>query len=409
MKLSGLLSLKSFKLSSTPAKKEEVVKPNSEIDTGIYENDNEIYGTYISDLNLMQLNTMIVNRMTLKLKKDCTKFKQQLLLEKERIRQPQSKIERGHTIKLIQSKEREIQSIEKNEDLNSYTRDTASILEEYVKLGSYKKIKVLGREAEDENMENQILRRKLVDNFLDIAKEHVKLNIKKISTIDPNISICSNCLESVDVVSQIDECSVICPKCGLETQKLMRSYDEVSSPECKPKVVEYQDFRNFEECIDKFCGLSYNSKLDQIDIFSILDEHFESNSLLKGENIRENYEEFKHDYNRALMKNALKINKLNYLYSDIEYIMHLYWNKPLFNISHLKSQLLDDYKNSQPIYEKYKDPIKSSSMNVQYRLWRHLGKLGVHIDESNFNIPKSSFDYYEKIWGDMCEELGWTD
>ena len=116
----GLLSLKSFKLSTEVKKIPAIQAKSKQESKGIYENETGICGTYVNDLNLIELNSMVINRIVNKMKTSEKLFTDQLVVEREKLKNPQSRIERGYTIRLIQAKEKELESIKKKEVLNGY-------------------------------------------------------------------------------------------------------------------------------------------------------------------------------------------------------------------------------------------------------------------------------------------------
>lgn len=371
-------------------------------DTVIYETKEEICGSYNDDLNILELNSIIIKRIDTEnsLRKD--QLEKEIILEKEKVTKPQSPLERGYSLRLIQNKQRELKEIITNDKHGNYTSQIKAIIDEYNLRISSNKVKILGKE--DSSDKNSMI--VLIEEFITIASRYVKVNINRNCKYS-NTIMCSNCYNNINIDDINNESIITCGNCYLEIPKLTRCYDEVVSKDVKVFTIENQDEKNFCDAIYKYMGIVHSPKLDVVDFVGILDEYFRVNSMLLGDTVSNNYDKYKNLYNKALLRKALKATDLRSYYSDMEYIMNVYWGKKLNDISHLKDKLMEDYRISQSLYEKYKDPNKKSSMNVQYRLWRHLLRLGYRCDKSDFNIPVASFEYYESIWNKMCQELNW--
>jgi hypothetical protein len=408
----SLLSLKDFGISKKEEKPKEI-KVEKCIDTNIYETDTSIYGNYKDDLNLIELNLIIINKLKYIEENKIKEINDIINKQKEEIKKSQSKLERGYSIRLINAKEKELQDLISGISIIKYKEESKNVIEEYKKLGFIEKRKVLTAGSIsnnfEENNKNKELRFDLIDEFINCANKYIKVNMTRIyNDIPEGNIICNNCFNITDVSSFNNESLIICQQCYNEIPKLTRVHEDSQPKDNKYKTGDYQDIKNYEMAIDKFMGLSHNNKLDIIDITTILDDYFNNIGLLIGSDIKDNYSEYSKVYNRALMKQALKTKGLNEFYSDLNYIMYLYWDKPNNDISHIKEQLLYDYQLSQPLYMKYKNPYKTSSMNVQYRLWRGLQRIGYHCEKSEFNIPQASYDYYDNIWKKICNDLNWV-
>lgn len=370
-----------------------------------------ITGSYSDDLNILELNTLVMSTIIEKINKDLITAKKDLSEAQNRVREMQTPLDRGFTLKLIRAKLEEIPKLESKDILEKYKMSIRDILRRYADLGALIKVKVMGKgEVCQEIAEKNVLRHTLIEDFIRVASQFVGINIlRRDLRSDALPAICDQCFFVLSKEDYQSESLITCPQCFIEMPKLMRIYDDEPDKALSCRTGDYQDLGNFEEAINKYMGLSHNHKLDTVDLIGKLDEYFTMNSLLTGDKIRDNYPKHVRIYCRELMKKALKSIGLNGMYADMQYVMNVYWGKQLKDINSLKNQLIADYKLSQPFYIKYKDPDKKSSMNVHYRLWKHLLRLG-HIcnKTEDFNIPITSFDYYENIWKKMCHELGWT-
>lgn len=374
--------------------------------------DNIIHCKYKDDLNLIELNHII-----LKLLEDLSISEEKKLIdiidiERSKISQIQTRVERAYSLNLIKQSEKRLSLIRSKDSILKYKNQVDSILKQYSKIGPLKKISVFGGgEIIHTNDPNTKIREDLVESFLLIANEYVSINIIKLDNKLDEIT-CLNCGFIINLIKHINEDTIVCENCSVDTPQMIKSFDDskTSSNVVTIDKKKYRDLKNFESAIDRYMGICNNSKMPD-DLDSFLDPHFTTIGYPSGSIVRQNPDIYSSTLTRELMISTLKLKGASDLYSDINYIINIYWGRKLNDISHLKQTLIDDYQLSQPLYEKYKNPNKSSSMNVQYRLWRHLRRLNFPCTKSEFQIPISSFDYYENIWEKICKDLsthGWV-
>ncbi len=401
------LSLKAFTF-----KKEEPKKINFKTDE-IKKVGKTVIGYYKEDINITDLHHMILDILKEEKEELLKGLSSICEIEKKNLTGPQCQLDRKFSIGRLSSSLKQIKELEANVKIDQYNKEIKDLVIEYQKIGSLKKVRVLGKDEikMDENNQIYIKRHSIIEEFITKASKYVTINLIRKIGGSQDMVICDKCYTYLNPEEYSGLSSIVCYRCNLEMPKLLRFTEDVSeNMESKIKSTDYQDLGNFEEAINKYMGLSYDKYLNINDLIENLDKYFEENSLILGSQIKSNYKFYSSKYNRKLMRSALKHIGYNHLYSDIQYIMNLYWGKPLKDIYNLKDQLIEDYRLSQPFYEKYKSEDKSSSMNVQYRLWKHLRRLNHECDKNeDFNIPIASFDYYETIWSKMCIDLEWEN
>ena len=110
------------------------------------------------------------------------------------------------------------------------------------------------------------------------------------------------------------------------------------------------------------------------------------------------------------MNQALQAIKMP-IYDCVSSICAKYWGYNLPDISAVKNQVLEDYVDSQPIFQEIikKYPgIRSSSLNTRFRAFKHLEARGANVREEEFRIIKTHDIrvMHEKIWWCMCKKTG---
>jgi hypothetical protein len=113
---------------------------------------------------------------------------------------------------------------------------------------------------------------------------------------------------------------------------------------------------------------------------------------------------------RTLMFKALKDTGNSHYYDHINLILHEMWCWKLPDITHLEDQIMDDYDKSQRVYEALPKDRKSS-LNSQFRLFKHLRRLGYPCKSRNFRIPTTHdiLEFHENMWAKICEVLDWEN
>jgi hypothetical protein len=308
--------------------KEEPKKINLKSDE-IRKVGKSIIGYYKEDINITDLHSMILDIMKEEKEELLENYKKICETEKRNLTGTQSQLDRKYSIGRLSSSIREIKSLENNVKVEQYNKDIIDLVIAYQKIGPLKKIRVLGKDDVkiDENNELYIKRHSIIEEFISKASKYITINlIRKFEADKSNIIICDKCYTCLNIEEYVGVSSIVCSKCNMEMPKLLRFTEDVTeNMDSKIKSTDYQDLGNFEEAINKYMGLSYNSSLDIKNLIEKLDKYFDENSLILGSQIKLNYKSYSVKYNRKLMKSALKHIGCNHLYSDMQYIMNIYW------------------------------------------------------------------------------------
>jgi hypothetical protein len=92
--------------------------------------------------------------------------------------------------------------------------------------------------------------------------------------------------------------------------------------------------------------------------------------------LRLHQKEKRNTTSRQLMFEALGETNNSAYYDDINLIMHNYWGWDLPDIGDLEEQIMEDYVNTQQIYNGIPNKDRNASLNIQFRLFVHLKALG---------------------------------
>ena len=110
------------------------------------------------------------------------------------------------------------------------------------------------------------------------------------------------------------------------------------------------------------------------------------------------------------MLKALKDIGCSGFYDHLNVILNEMWGWLLPDISHLEDQIMEDYDVSQRVYETLPKDRKSS-LNSQFRLYKHLRRLGFPCKSKDFRIPATHdiLEFHNTIWAKICEILDWEN
>jgi hypothetical protein len=110
------------------------------------------------------------------------------------------------------------------------------------------------------------------------------------------------------------------------------------------------------------------------------------------------------------MYKALKDTGNSDYYDHINIILNEMWGWVLPDVSHLEDKIMEDYDTSQRIYEVIPKDRKSS-LNSQFRLFKHLRRLGYPCKSKDFRIPTTHdiLEFHNSTWAKMCEILNWEN
>ena len=211
--------------------------------------------------------------------------------------------------------------------------------------------------------------------------------------------------------NQIDEDLglIICPKCGYERENISynSTYKDIQRVNLSNRN-NYDDCENFRKALLRFQGKQNHQP--PIKLYEQLDDYFvkikkpTSKDILKIPLL----EGRKKGTSREMMFEALSETNNSAYYDDINLILHIYWGWELPDISQLEERIMEDYINTQHIYNAILQKDRNASLNIQFRLYVHLKAVGYPCTKDDFKIQTSrdSLIFHNEMWKIMCEKTG---
>jgi hypothetical protein len=299
---------------------------------------------------------------------------------------------------------------DKNISYNKYLKDVEKILYEYNKVASNKSKGVVVFYKIKENESSEIIEKRLriIQEYLNIAKNHIRLEI----THKIHVKIlCPGCGTDLNKLFMDEDSGMsICPECGCEKETISynSTYKDVQRINLGNRN-NYDDCENFRKALQRFQGKQSHRPPQKL--YEQLDEYFTKLGKFTSKEIQElpiNKEGQKIGTSRQMMFEALAETNNSAYYDDINLILHIYWGWILPNISKLEEQIMDDYITTQKVYNSIQNKDRNASLNIQFRLFVHLKAVGYPCSKNDFKIQTSrdSLIFHNEMWKIMCESTG---
>lgn len=365
-----------------------------------------IQGSYTEDLDIIGLHCQIMKKFEKDSCEERIKFlENKIELEELRYSNAKNMVERRNAEIQVKEYRATIEEAKSKTVMHKYLKEATEYLHMYKKIGRKPNVIKFGERERRVDTQESLHRQMIIGNYLDVAGRYVDIDI--LHEV-PTLMQCQVCGADIDEPDIDIPDSLHCSVCG--TVKNMMAKNVSSSTKaggCGRN--NYEDRVNFEKGIKLFQGKQTNKIPD--DLYRSLDEYFKNYNLPSAEEIRArplNAHGRREGTTRAMLAKALHDIERTSYYDDINLIGHKYWGWELPDISHLEEQIMKDYDDSQKIFLMYKNDRKSS-LNRQYRLYRHLKRLGYPCVADDFKLITTLeiIEYYESMWGIFCRELGW--
>jgi hypothetical protein len=376
-------------------------------------------GVYINDYNILNIHYSILYNFK-KQNDKIIQYNNNITTLKNKLTNTELKIfEIKNITKRIQEYLDLINDLKSNKNKENYINQTKNLLLEYSKIRPLKKIikfkqssKHIDEIIPDENSVNEA-RHEIISQYLEIAKEYIEINL--IRSID-NSNTCKTCSSNLKEFIENEDLR-LCPFCNTELDNFSKV---VLSCENESKNLyrnNYSDETNFDKAILRFEGKQKNKIPSEL--FPMLDKHFLSSGYYNAETIKKwQYNEDENEKfcvindnkiiaNREILYEALTKTKNSTYYNDINLILHLYWNFKLPDLSPIKEKLKEDYAKTQKVFVNM-EKERTSSLNCDFRLYKHLQLCGYKCKTTQFKIIKTPEirAEYEILWKKMCDGAG---
>ena len=391
----------------------------------------KIQGTYKYDFNIISVHDLILKRFKHQKDNIIKSHQHKLDIEKNKMNGRQNMVERKSSIRVVSKLKTEIDNIINNKDFTNYVTKILPLIDEYKLLGSISEIVSfvknkrinINKDELPEEPEKQKKRQHIIFDFIEIARKYIQIDLIRETHIKENT--CQECGINFELTPcKIDESGTTICSCGIERVLVTRSPYYQNTTRVNNSRSNYEDRKNFNKVMMRYQGKQPDKP--PTDLYDALDKYFNEHKLPKinindgdikfitseyiRDNILLNNEGEKYGTNRLLMYKALKeTNNSNY-YDHINLILHIYWKWTLPDISHLEDILMNDYDISQRVYEILPKDRKSS-LNSQFRLFKHLRRRNYPCKSKNFKIPTTPdiVEFHEIYWGKICTVLKWEN
>lgn len=394
----------------------DYVKKNSETFTEDEKLPDRIEGTYVYDYNILYIHNILMKKFEQDKKNNLITIKNFIQLEEVKIKTCQTLIERKKSKKLLEQYRDEIQKLQSDYYKNNYLTKAEKYLQTYKKLGPISRVVSFvsnnkgGKIVAPENEKKQKKRHSIIFDYLEICRKYISIDL--IRDI-PNSDCCPGCgVKREDNPSIENESGSVCPNCYLETINIIRQPFFTDGTRVNNSRNNYEDRINFEKVLSRYQGKQNNKPPKEL--YQKLDIWFLENNLHSSEYYKNLplVEGKKEGTTRTLMYKALGDIGCSGYYDDINLIMNVFLGWELPDVSHLEDKIMRDYDLYQIVYEEVLDKEgRKSSLNSQWRLYKHLRLLGWECKRKDFKIPTTPniLEYHVRKWKEGCKVLGWRD
>lgn len=275
-----------------------------------------------------------------------------------------------------------------------YLVRTYGILQEYANLAAeVSKISFLGPQKHNATVTQIKQSDTLVNEYLRTAREYVQV---KNYVQTKNTLTCRVCNEGL-FEEAADDYRSCCLGCG-EVQEVIDVTPTFRDSNRINMCSRYTYTRkgHFIDAIKRFQARQ-NTTI-QPDVYSLLQKEIAAHGLTSGTATKEHIYEF------------LEANRLSRHYGDINLIYSVLTGKRAPDISDYETQLLDLFDETEDAYEQVKDPNRINSLNVNFKLFKLLQKLGYPCKRDDFYILKTAVKWseHENKWEEIRLLKGWN-
>lgn len=363
-----ILVTESF-ISDTPIKS----KKKTQTPTNNPSHNDEIATINMNDYNIFHIDAFIKDRLIARISTlpDLEKKLTQLITLQSSCNTPD--IQRQ-----LLNIRKKIQDVQSTFELTYYILKSSDILEKYKKLLIAENSRSFVCLTSN-NSKNTILLSDLLSRYINIARYYI--NIDNYNQKKPTSLSCSYC-ECEDIQQLVDDDSTfICVECGSEIKTLddtptFKDADRVNMA----NRYTYSRRGHFIEAMKKYQGKhNIDSEFLQIVVATLITE-------MNFHNLMPNSVTKDHIYM------FLSEKKLSNHYDDINLLYHIITDKPCPEFSHLENELLDLFEQQEQSLDEVMATDKDNrinSINVYYKLYKLLQKLGYPCKKSDFFILKT--------------------
>jgi len=378
----------------------------------------KIEATYKDNYNILNIDDIIRKKLKQEKYTDLDDLKLKYKKLEHLTNCPQNYVARQTTINKMNEIKKEIDKIENGEKLIDYDKKVNELINSYKQYNGLVKtisFKISNDEDEmddeDYDIEGFEARNNIIERYLEIASNYINISVIKVNSSKKEV--CYGCGQSLSKITPNDDGFVRCTNQDCQTENIVTVYTKITKEGIYNNNIP-ESIDNFLKAYVYYQGLQ-NIKLPDI-LFNKLDEHFMKIKKPIGEQVKKlslNKRGMRGETDHKMMWTALSIIGYSEYFKHSNYICNIYWGWVLPDVMHFKELIIYHYNITQQIFNKIpiEERLRSSSLGVPYRLWRHLQLVGheCYIDEFRIVADRESLDRQDKLWKRMTEEANLID
>jgi hypothetical protein len=360
-----------------------------------WENDRLVINNEISSIDIIEIHNMI---------RDKIKTIDKIMIKANRMKKMADEIKFMIEKKNLYDKYDELMKrVKYLKELENYYVDYCNVVKplliEYKNLSPDKTV-FFGKDNIKFN-EDKI---QVIKNYLCIIKKFIDFDIIIQQKAD---NICLDC-NTIICALPITTSIITCPNCNKD--KIIYSNTEVYKTKNNDNC--YEDITNFSKTLMRFQGkqkVKFGNEL-----YNKLDNYFIKIKKPISEEIKKLpllLDGKKEGTNYSMLYAALFETGNSGHYEDANLIAHYYWGWALPELHNsMEKMILDHYTLTQKVFRNMSIDIRGrkSSLNTQYRLYKHLQLVGYPCSIIDFKIPDTNdvIESYDETWEKMCNDAG---
>ncbi|MDD4930657.1 MAG: hypothetical protein PHG66_00690 [Candidatus Colwellbacteria bacterium] len=310
----------------------------------------------------------------------------------------------------IETLTKKIEDLETNNMFAEYICISQKIIGEYMKLIVVPmNVSFFGGKSSVSNVDNA-KKENLLEKFLDVAKKYIPIKTFKKEVQRKHSCICGNTTE----FTQTDN-TITCDECGIEKNiyTIHTNFKDVDRVNLSQKY-KYNKKTHFRDTMNQYQG-KQNKKIETR-VYSDCERWFDKHNLLtdvpsqQGLSETEIFHKRHSKITKGLIDMALSETENTSNYEDVNLIHNYFTGIPCPDISHIESELNDDFDKVADAYETLKDVDRTNFLNGQYVLYQLLRRRKEKVDEADFHKLKTRerLIEHDELFSRICLINEWS-
>lgn len=304
---------------------------------------------------------------------------------------------------------KKIEDLETNNMFAEYICISQKIIGEYMKLIVVPmNVSFFGGKSSFSTVDN-VKKENLLEKFLDVAKKYIPIKTFKREVQKKHICSCGNSSEFTQT-----ENTITCDQCGIEKNiyTIHTNFKDVDRVNLSQKY-KYNKKTHFRDTKNQYQG-KQNKKIEN-KVYADCEKWFKKHNLImdneeKGLTETEIFHKRHQKITKGHIDMALSETDNTSNYEDVNLIHNYFTGIPCPDISHIESELDDDFDKVADAYESLNDIDRTNFLNGHYVLYQLLRRRKEKVDESDFHKLKTRerLIEHDEIYSRICLILEWT-